>query len=424
MAKSTKILRIFIFSVAISYLLSMTILVLKNYIINYPPDSDYILKNESLMGGDFIAFYTGGKLARLDRPNLYNFKIQRQIRKEILKNYISPIKGELPFVYPPLVASFFSLFAFLKFDHAFYLWTFLSILISLSSLFILSYYIGILTFRSFFLILLSIFGFIPYSLDCLAGGQLSTFAIFIFSFLFILIREKKFFCAGLLLSLGYYKPPLFLFFSIIAIFFLGKRFLFGCITGAFLLTVFSIWYTGFSGFLNYLSIASKYTYGQELMQGVKLPPELGMGIFAIITTIAPSSDIAIFLFLLIFMILLYVCFKIFINQRASNQNFDLVYAFLLISSIGLSLQIINYDLNILLPAFLLLYKKFGNIGKYKFIILLLVCTFYFEWIFRKIEIFGFTINLSSILFFLLINFLCLSLLASRKQNLNLIIPNL
>ena len=407
-----------IFSVIVAYLLSMSILVLKNFFINYPPYDGYILKNESLMGGDFIAFYTGGKLARTDRDNLYNFQAQKKTRNEILRNEFNRIKGELPFVYPPLVAAFFSLFSYLTFDLAFYFWTFFSIFISLSSLFTLSYYLKILTFKSFFSILLSICGFIPYSLDCLAGGQLSTVAIFIFTFLFILIKERKFFFAGLLLSLGYYKPPLFLFFSLVAIFFLNKRFFFGCITGAFLLTFFSIWYTGFSGFLDYLSVASNYRYGQELFDGIKLPPDLGMGIFALATTISPSTSFSLVVYIICFIGLYYSCLKFLLVVDIDKENFDLAYVFLMVSSLALSFQIINYDLSILLPTFIIVAPKIEKINNYKNLISLTIILFYFEWMFRKIQIFGFLINISSILFLLFLTSLFLFLSLDRSGKLN------
>lgn len=417
MLRSKNFIHILILSIAVSYLLSITILVFKNFVSNYPPDENYILKNESLMGGDFIAFYTGGYLAKFDRKNLYNFEVQKRFRAEITDTNQSKPKpkaeGELPFAYPPLVAAFFSLFSLFEFDDAFYLWTFLNVVFGFSSLLLLSYFCGFLSLKFFPLILLFITGYIPYSVDCLAGGQISSFGIFIFSLIFILLKIEKKFFSGLILSLGYYKPPLFLFFSVAAIFLFGKRFFWGCITGAVLLTALSILFMeGLSDFSNYLSVASKYTYGQELIPGLHLPPIYGMGIFGLYTILLKDTFLTVIFYILTFAFLLFLFFKLFYSNNFLNKNVEFSYVFILAASLGLSLQINDYDLSILLPAFIILFKKFKISKIRSYLILLIVISFYVEWMFREILILNFTINLSSLLFFIF--FIVLIILRTKK----------
>lgn len=412
-------IKIFV-AIAIGYLLTNVILVLKNTIINYPPKDGFILTNGRVIGGDFIAFYTAGKIARFDLSNLYDFRTQKETRKNILKHAADSFQGELPFVYPPLVAWIFSWFTFFNFDTAFYLWVTLSIVISLFSLLILSYYLGIFTIKSSVFILLGVFGFIPYFIDCLAGGQLATIGILIYSLLFFLLQEKKDFIAGLVLSLGYYKPPLFFFFAIVVIMFRGKQFFFGCLTGGIILTALSISYTGFLGFEKYLSIVSRYTYGQELMKGVMLPPESGMGIFALTTTLSSLMITSITLYMVCFVILLYVCAKLFKLSNSDKKMFEITYAYVVISSLALSLQLIKYDLSILLAPFLILVAKYEILNKYKVVIGMLIFSFYCEWIFREIVLVGLVLNVSSFLFILILIFLFLSL---RSYHKNILLKN-
>jgi len=415
MLRSKNFLHILILSIAVSYLLSITILVFKNFVTNYPPDKNYILKNGSLMGGDFIAFYTGGYLANFDRKNLYDFEVQKSLRAEITgaNQSKTKVEGELPFAYPPLVAAFFSLFSSFEFDDAFFFWTFLNVVFCFFSLLLLSYFCGFLSLKLFPFILLSITGYIPYSLDCLAGGQLSSFGIFIFSLIFIFLKKKKRFLAGLMLSLGYYKPPLFLFFSIVAIFLFGKRFLAGCITGAILLTASSILFIGgLSDFSYYLSVASKYTYGQELVTGLHLPPIYGMGIFGLYTILLKSTCLSVIFYILSFVILILLFFKFFYPREFFDKNFEISYVFILSASIGLSLQVNDYDLSILIPAFIILFQKFKISEIRSYLIPLIVTSFYVEWMFREILILNFKTNLSSLLFFIF--FFVLIILRTKK----------
>ena len=195
----------------------------------------------------------------------------------------------------------------------------------------------------------------------------------------------------------------------------GKQFFFGCLTGGIILTALSISYTGFSGFENYLSIVSSYTYGQELMKGVMLPPESGMGILALTTTLSSSMITSLTLYMVCFVILLYVCAKLFKLSNSDKKMFEITYAYVVISSLALSLQLIKYDLSILLAPFLILVAKYEMLNKHKAVIGMLIVSFYYEWIFQKIAVVGLVLNASSFLFALILIFLFLSLRSYHKD---------
>lgn len=398
----------------IAYLLSIIFLIFGSVFTFDFSKKKLISTNKNLISVDFIALYGGGKLAKTDRHNLYNFEVQKNNRVKLYSvNKENSLKGELPFVYPPLVAWFFSFFSYFEFYNSFYLWTLFSLFLSLSSLFALSYYVGILTKKSFLFIIIAIFGFLPYSVHCLANGQVSTFGIMIYSLIFILLKEKKDFLAGLVLSLGYYKPPIFLFFSIVFIFQRGRHFFYGCVLGATVLSTLTIFYVGFEGFRGYLTVASKYTYGQKLIEDIMLPPEFGAGIFGLISNVFSSVFFSYLVIILLYVVFWGMAWTLLKGSKEEKNFFDWFYSFVAISSISLSFQINNYDLSILLPFFIIIYSKIKYFRKTEILILSIVISFYFEWLFRKILIYGSMVNLSSFLLIMLL--LSLFLKIKSKQ---------
>ena len=406
------------FSLVGTILFLNTYLVFNFYVTNFPPDKNLILKtNKQFLGGDFIAFYTGGKLAKTDLPNLYDLNFQKSYRLSLDKYSLKSresVENELPFVYPPLVACFFSWFTIFEYDKAFYAWTAFSILLSLSSLLFLSHYLSILTIKSSFFIFFSVAGFIPYSLNCLAGGQVATIGIAIYSIVFILLKKEKDFWAGFFLSLGYYKPPLFLFFSIVILLTRGKKFFWGCLFGAVIFTSLSVLYVGFPNFEKYLSLASHYVYGRDLPDSVNLNPELGMGVFSLLATFSQTIWQSIIFYLIFFIILLLISLSLFESFKSDRNFFDLFYSFVAVSSLSLSFQLIHYDLSILLPIFLIAFANRSSLFAYRFITFLFIFLFYIEWAFRKLEFNNLVFNLSSLLFIFLLFFLFSSIFYSYK----------
>ncbi|MBT8397447.1 MAG: DUF2029 domain-containing protein, partial [Gemmatimonadetes bacterium] len=82
------------------------------------------------------------------------------------------------------------------------------------------------------LILLYSLGFVPFSLNTLLGGQISWLGLAIFAMVGTAISNRKPFLAGLVMSLSYYKPPLFLLLLIVLLLSQGRRFFWGFAVGA------------------------------------------------------------------------------------------------------------------------------------------------------------------------------------------------
>ena len=388
-------------AIFIGYCFWVFLLVSKSIAHNYPPVKGYLLSNGSIFGGDFIAFYTGGKIAGSDKQKLYDFSAQTAKRQEIMD-----FKGHLPFIYPPLMAYIFSGFAIFDFTTAFYLFTVISGIMAVTGLCLLLNYLRPLDKLSISVLLLSIFGFMPFYNNCLTGGQLASIGILIYALVFILLKRNMDFLAGLVLSLGYYKPPLFLLFAIALVLTQGKNFFLGCLCGGFILTVLSVLYVGPNQFLDYIVAASHYTYGRNLYIGFQLPVEDGMGVFALITTLMPSMTITFLVYTALFLIVLFIVVACLKKLSRSSEAYNLTYAAAVIASLGLSLQLLIYDLSILLVPFVIILLNRSIPERYKSALVACLALFYMEWQIKKIILFGYTLHLAPFLFFLAFFMLC------------------
>ncbi len=240
------------------------------------------MSNGELKGGDFLAFYTGGKLFKEDRKNLYNLNLQRKININIIPTEKDDYK--LPFIYPPIIAFLFQKISIFSFLNAFYLYAIFTFLITL--LFISYLVINIFKKNKNYWVLLSLsllFAYVPFTINCILGGQMAWIGIIIVS-LSIICSIKNFnFLGGLILSLSYYKPPLFLIFAVYMILTKNKKYFLGFLIGSITLLCFSIILIGFQGIKEYIILASGYTYGQKFGGEITLPENQGAGVFSLIS---------------------------------------------------------------------------------------------------------------------------------------------
>jgi len=371
------------------------------FVANYPPTNGKILANGTLIGGDFTAFYVGGRLFNAHPESLYDLYFQKQYRDELLGESKTALQGELPFVYPPLVAALSSVYAHLSLEWAFYLWALTGLFLSVASLLLLTQELGLLSLDRIPIILLALFGYVPYYMNTLMGGQVAWIGIMVYALCVICLRRKLYFLAGCILSLGYYKPPLFLIAALYLSIKYGWRFFKGELFGGIVLMLATVLLTGRDGFLDYLKVVSHYTYGQDLMKGLRLKPDSGMGVFALITTLSSSPLFSGIILLGILIALLWLAWKH--KQTQYTVEPILEYAFVVTASVGFSLQCIKYDLAILLVPFTLIVKSLEYLTpSLRYILFGLVSGFYLEFIMRKVNLAGKIINGSALLFICLI----------------------
>ncbi|MBT8397446.1 MAG: DUF2029 domain-containing protein [Gemmatimonadetes bacterium] len=114
--------------------LGFTILVAEQGIRNYLPSDAFPEANGVLFGGDYLAFYVGGRLFIEDRDRLYDLDYQEEYRTALLGPIPESVSSHLPFVYPPLVGALMAPFSKLPFRQSFWTWMVLGLGVSLFSL--------------------------------------------------------------------------------------------------------------------------------------------------------------------------------------------------------------------------------------------------------------------------------------------------
>jgi hypothetical protein len=150
--------------------------------------------------------------------------------------------------------------------------------------------------------------FTPFTLDCLAGGQTSAIGMLIVAGIYYLTKKGKEFFAGLVLGLGYYKPPLFFFLALTFLLQKRWRLIGGALLSGIALVFLSVIYLGPTGFMDCLEKMARYLYGRQVLPGHSLPAAKGIGFLSfLVTNLSGKAAIAwsLYLAVLFLALLLY-----------------------------------------------------------------------------------------------------------------------
>lgn len=201
------------------------------------------------LGGDFIAFYTAGRLVSDQRDRLYDLQLQDQMVHATVP--AAPADQSMPYVNPPFFALLFAPLAQLPFAFSYLVWILVSVALYAAAVLFALWVSPALPRRSTFLVALA---FPPFCMFVLQGGQVSAFGCFALSLAFFLAHSQRTVGAGLALALLLYKPPLLLF--VLPMLAVKKqwRTLAGFAVGASLLSFASWVLVGTSGLLQYLQV--------------------------------------------------------------------------------------------------------------------------------------------------------------------------
>lgn len=341
-----------------------------------------LLQNDEPLGGDFIAFYTGSKLLyeSFTAETLYSFSNQMLFQSELLGVSANELPF-LPFVYPPIVALIFIPFSFLSLPQAFCAWSLTSFILFLLGLELVIRALDYQFPFSRMLFYLGAVAFTPFTIETLAGGQLSAIGVFILGVAFYLIRKERFFSAGLTTSFLYFKAPLFILLIISLLLILPRRFLGGLAIGGAFIICAEVLCLGINGILHYTRFVLIYLQGQTPTLDYTLPSSLGMGIFSLLQDYSPYA--------LYFTILCSIAWLFLFAQNVRKNLFSMNDAFSLslIASIGLSIQVNNYDLSLLTIPLLIIISSLHQENKQlffgKLLILMFICFHAFFLIFER-----------------------------------------
>jgi hypothetical protein len=154
------------------------------------------------LGGDFAAFYLSGVAVRhATMTQFYNQELQQQEYKKLLPG--EPAGISLPYVHAPFLALLFSVFAPLSFESALIVWIVISTGLFLAGIKLLWRFGPIPP-----ALILTCMSFMPFMIECLAGGQTSAIAFFLICCAITLERRRNHFLSGTVLAGVLYKPTL------------------------------------------------------------------------------------------------------------------------------------------------------------------------------------------------------------------------
>jgi hypothetical protein len=384
---------------AITALISclLILFVLRIAFASLPADDGVMMFGGKPIGGDFIAFYTGGRVFDEHRGRLYDLEFQQDFRDTaLLPVDVDPI-GALPFVYPPLVGSLMAPISRLPFQTAFFVWMGIGLVSSLASLLLLMRASGASQVIPVPILVLIVLGFPPFLGDVFLGGQAAWIGIVVLSLTSAALIRQKDFAAGLAMSLSYYKPPLFLLMLLVLVIARGRRFVLGFAAGAAVLVVCSTIVVGVEGMQSYLAAVSRYTYGQEFQAGSSLDPRWAMGLVGLGVSLLSSPWLTLAVLAIPFAYFARLGALLLASDERHLNNFGLILT--TTATIGFSLQVLHYDLALLLVPLIVAIGHFGALGQRASLFLALAPSgFYFEFLFRKEELAGATVNGASFVF--------------------------
>jgi hypothetical protein len=323
--------------------------------VDYRSSTGLIAASGRPVGGDFVCFYLAGQAAAENPSQIYDWEdgVKRQ---RALLNAPAGKEWILPYAYPPPFALLLIPFGKLAFLPANLAWIGFSLFLAFLSVFLV---LSQSRFdrRQRIYASLSLLAFTPFTLDCLAGGQTSAIGMLIVAGVYYLTRTGREFFAGLVLGLGYYKPPLFFFLALA--FFLQKRWrlICGAVLSGTALVFFSVIYLGPTAFMDYLEKMSRYLYGRELLPGLSLPAAKGVGLLSFLMANLSSKIAIAWSLYLAALVLALLCYFISVSrlhpQPGKDRTYDISYALAVSLSLLLSVQMVNYDISILFVPILL-----------------------------------------------------------------------
>lgn len=219
----------------------------------------------TIIGSDFLAFYSAGKFYLTDRiTELYNFHAQYLFQQSI----IAPLQFNTLYAYinPPFMAVFFSLFSMGSYLTGLILWWGFGLFLVLLAILILRSERSELKEYSFARLFLTCFLFFP-TLAWFTYGQSTPISLVLYVAIFVMLRRNKDMLAGIALGLLLYKPQLAIAISLVLLIKRRWRAIIGGVLGA------GIWIV--TGFLTSPLAMKNYVKIMPLLQNVlRLNPDI------------------------------------------------------------------------------------------------------------------------------------------------------
>jgi hypothetical protein len=201
---------------------------------------------------DFTIFYSAGKILREGfGTKLYDEATQYRVQQEFAAG-VSIRQGPLPYNHPPFEALLFVPFTYLPYFSAYLLWNVINLLILCSLPLLLRQHIPLIRWASSAFWLLAALSFFPVFVTLLQG-QDTIILLLLLALMFISLKKKADFSAGVWLGLGLFRFQVIMALAVLLLLNRKWKAIAGFLSAGFVLAVISIVLIGAKGAANYPS---------------------------------------------------------------------------------------------------------------------------------------------------------------------------
>ena len=196
---------------------------------------------------DLRAFYAAGMIVRTGHASqLYSYDYEQQVQNAV----VSPRAGALPFLYPPFSSILFVPLSFFSYRSAFYLLLLVNLALLVLSSALLRPWLRGFSGRHWF-VLPAFYGVLFGVSIALMQGQISFVLLLIYSASYVLLRKKRLFASGIVLSLALIKFQIVLPILLLLILWRQWRCVCGFLAGAAAVATASVALVGRTGVEQY-----------------------------------------------------------------------------------------------------------------------------------------------------------------------------
>ena len=210
------------------------------------------------LGSDFGAFYIAGKIFNTHSPDrIYDAELHHQLYQEEFPD--APPDSHLPYVNAPFFILPFTVLARLPYSWAYLSWVVLSLALYLAGFAIICKRLDSIPRDAQLIALLLALSFMPFLVECLAGGQTSAVGFFCLALAVSSEQRGRHVLSGLAISLCAYKPTLLL--LVVPMLVITRRYktLLGFVVGCGLLAFISLLVVGRQGCVGYINTLLYFT---------------------------------------------------------------------------------------------------------------------------------------------------------------------
>jgi hypothetical protein len=210
------------------------------------------------LGADFGAYYIAGKIFNTrSADQIYDATLHHRLYQEQFPDM--PSDSQLPYVNAPFFVLPFTILARMPYSWAYLLWLLLSLALYVAGLTLIWRTLDGIPRDAWLTSLLLALSFMPFLVECLAGGQTSAVGFFCLAFAISSERRGYHILSGLAISLCAYKPTLLLLAMPMLLITRRYKTLLGVVAGCGILGLLSLLVVGREGCLGYINSLLYFT---------------------------------------------------------------------------------------------------------------------------------------------------------------------